>query len=217
MSKYIIFQNKKGESLVYYPCAKNANSSAKLFFIKQLGKENEIFFIEDEIPRYKKDDYKKITIQMRDKTNLINILPNYQKFDKVDSNYKCCIIRNPIDRFLSSYKNRILFHKDTNFKDHTIDMILDKLENKLFENKHFLPQCFSLGNNLEYYSFYADIKNINYFEKKVNDFFSNNINFPKIQTGGSKIKVALSKIQILSIEKIYAEDFELYNSRKIKN
>ena len=40
MSKYIIFENKKGESLVYYPCAKNANSSAKLFFIKQLGKEN---------------------------------------------------------------------------------------------------------------------------------------------------------------------------------
>ena len=62
MSKYIIFQNKKGESLVYYPCAKNANSSAKLFFIKQLKKENEIFFIEDEIPRYKKDDYKKIFV-----------------------------------------------------------------------------------------------------------------------------------------------------------
>ena len=52
---------------------------------------------------------------------------------------------------------------------------------------------------------------------KVNEFFSSNIKFPKIQTGGSKIEVVLSKKQILSIEKIYAEDFELYNSRKIKN
>ena len=40
MSKYAIFYNNAKESLVYYPCAKNANSSAKLFFIKHADKED---------------------------------------------------------------------------------------------------------------------------------------------------------------------------------
>ena len=44
-TKYAIFQNKKDQSLVYYQCAKNANSSAKLFFMKHSNKENKVFFI----------------------------------------------------------------------------------------------------------------------------------------------------------------------------
>ena len=68
---------------------------------------------------------------------------------------KCCITRNPIDRFISSYNNRILFHRDVGFNDHSVDMILDKLQVGLFENKHFLPQSFFLGEDLDYYSFYG--------------------------------------------------------------
>ena len=33
--------------------------------------------------------------------------------------------------------------------------------------------------------------------------------FPKIQTGGSDIKIKLTKSQISKIEKIYAKDFKL--------
>ena len=53
MSKYAIFKNKIGQSLVYYPCAKNANSSAKLFFIKHIGIDHKVFFIDDEVLMYK--------------------------------------------------------------------------------------------------------------------------------------------------------------------
>ena len=74
-------------------------------------------------------------IDFNKKKNLVNFLPCKQPFSKVDVDLKCCIIRNPIDRFISSYKNRILFHKDINFIDHSIDMVLDKLESNLFENK----------------------------------------------------------------------------------
>ena len=48
--------NRK-EFLVYYPCKKNANSSAKLFFMKHVGFEENVYFIEDEVPRHDKDLY----------------------------------------------------------------------------------------------------------------------------------------------------------------
>jgi len=78
----------------------------------------------------------------------------------------------------------------------------------LFENKHFLPQTFFLGNDLSYYSFYADTANIIVFEKKVNDFFNNNIQFPKIQTGGKDYNVNLNPSQIKKVKKIYNSDFD---------
>ena len=40
MSKFALFKNAKKQSLVYYPCAKNANTSAKLFFAKHTNNEN---------------------------------------------------------------------------------------------------------------------------------------------------------------------------------
>ena len=129
-------------------------------------------------------------------------------------NFKCCIIRNPIKRFVSAYKNRILYHKDKAFRNFSIEIILEKLLEKNFENKHFLPQYYFLGNELKYYSFYSDVSKIEFFEQKVNEFFEKKIKFPKIQVGGNNIEISLTKKQILLIEEIYSMDFELYNSRK---
>ena len=51
---YAIFQNKNtGKKLVYYPVAKNANSSAKLFFLKHLKIDKNYYFLSDKIPEYK--------------------------------------------------------------------------------------------------------------------------------------------------------------------
>ena len=209
-SIYGIFINKRtNKKLAYYPCPKNANTSAKLFFLKHLGIENEFVFIGDDIPNYMQKE-----IDFNKKKNLVNFLPCKQPFSKVDVDLKCCIIRNPIDRFISSYKNRILFHKDINFIDHSIDMVLDKLESNLFENKHFLLQSFSLGNNISYYSFYADVKNIKPFEEAINEFFEKKVSFPKLQTGGNEFQINLNSSQINRIRKIYAKDFELINFNK---
>ena len=61
---YAVFSNKKtGKKLVYYPVAKNANTSVKLFFIRHLGIEEKFFYLED-IPRYQhtKEMYEKILV-----------------------------------------------------------------------------------------------------------------------------------------------------------
>ena len=205
-SVYGIFKNKNtNKTIVYYPCPKNANTSAKLFFLRHMNLENNFIFIGDKIPSYKQE-----IRDFGEKNNLINFLPLKQKFEKVDANIKCCIIRDPIDRFLSSYKNRILFHKDKSFDNHSIDMVLEKLEAGLFENKHFLPQNYFLGDNLNYFQIYADVKNINFFQNKINEFFEKNIEFPKLQTGGKNFLIKLNKKQIRRVKNIYQKDYEIF-------
>lgn len=205
-STYGIFTNKKKETLAFYPCPKNANSSTKLFLIKHLGLENKYSFIADKIPRYKQtsDMFLK-----KNKINVVNFLPNKQSFQKINTNQKCCIIRDPVSRFISAYKNRILYHKDLDFSNHSIDLIIEKLENKLFENLHFLPQSFFFGNDLSYFTIIGEINKINIFANKINNFFGKVINFPKIQTGGNKILLKLNNSQIKKIKKIYSKDYNL--------
>ena len=202
------FTNERtNKTLIYYPVAKNANSSAKLFLLEHLGLKNKFYFIEDEIPRYKHT--KKIYDHYKGKMNLIDFLPPYFPFKKVDTDEKCCLVRDPIKRFISCYKNRILFHKDHNFLNHSVDMIIEKLENNMFENRHFLPQNYWLGKDLKYFSIVANTSNINNFVDGINNFFQKKIDFPKIQTSGKKFKISLNLSQIEKLKKIYSDDYDL--------
>jgi len=206
-SKYVFFVNKKNnKKLVYYPCPKNANSSAKLFFARHLGIENKFLFLGDEKPRYLQD--KSIYLK-ENKIPLSNWLPSKQKFFKIDSDFKCCIVRDPVKRFLSAYKNRIIYHKDKNFFNHTVDEVIKKLENDKFENKHFLPQNYFLGNDLNYYDFVGHVDNILAFKNYINNFFGQHLEFPSIQKGGSATLLDLSNIQKNKIKKIYKFDYKL--------
>ena len=204
---YAVFINKKNKKkLVFYPVAKNANTSAKLFFIRHLGLEENFFYIED-IPRYKH------TKAMYDihigKHNLINFFPPYTSFKEMPVDIKCCIVRNPIKRFISTYTNRILFHKDEQFKNFTIDQVLESLESSAFDNKHFLPQSYWLGHELSYYTFYSFTNEIENFEMKINSFFGQEKKFPKLQTGGNTNFLKLNTNQEKKIKKIYSSDFDL--------
>ena len=203
MSKYLILNNKLNQSLVYYPVPKNANTSVKLFIAKHLNVDNHFTFIGDEIPRYlqKKED-------LKSKESIVRFLPSKQKFTKVDVDFKCCIVRDPIKRFLSAFKNRILYHKDKQFYNHSIDQIINKLIEQKFENPHFLPQVFFLGYNINYFNFYCDVDKIEKFANYINNFFDQKISFPKIQTGSTKEEIHLNKNQINKLNEIYKEDYK---------
>ena len=205
MSVYGVFINKKTKKrLVYYPVPKNANSSVKLFFARHIGLDHHYLFLGDSKPLYKikKTDF-------GDKKNLVDFLPVKQKFTEINADIKCCVVRDPVDRFLSAYKNRILYHKDKSFGKFSVDQILEQMLQNNFTNKHFLPQTYFLGNSLDYYNFAIDVKNILYFAEKINNFFGKKISFPRIQTGGNKYDVQLTSDQIKKIRKIYKSDYSL--------
>ena len=154
---------------------------------------------------------------LNNKNDLIGFLPPFTKFKKMNVDIKCCIVRDPIKRFISTYKNRILFHKDKNFFNHSIDLIIEKLENNLIENKHFLPQTYWLGNNLSYFTFIGKTNDLSDFINNINKFFGQNIRFPWIQTGGKKINVHLNSDQQNKIKKIYEEDYFLLKDVNFQN
>ena len=206
---YAIFQNRNtGRKLVYYPVAKNANSSAKLFFLKHLKIDKNYYFISDKIPEYKINEDPKYK-NLDKKYNLVNFLPSYTPFQKIDVDEKCCIIRNPIKRFISAYKNRILFHKDFGFQNLSIDEIIEKMENKSFDNKHFLPQSYWLGSDIRYFTIVSNISNMEAFINGVNNFFQNKVEFPRIQIGGTNKNIALTSSQKNKLKKIYSSDYDL--------
>ena len=206
---YAIFQNRNtGRKLVYYPVAKNANSSAKLFFLKHLKIDKNYYFLSDKVPEYKiNQDFKYRNLDK--KYNLVNFLPSYTPFEKIEVDEKCCIIRNPIKRFISAYKNRVLFHKDLGFQNLSINEIIEKLENNSFDNRHFLPQSYWLGSDLRYFTIVSNISNMATFINGVNNFFQNKVEFPRIQTGGADENITLTDSQIIKLKKIYSSDYDL--------
>ena len=206
---YAIFQNRNtGRKLVYYPVAKNANSSAKLFFLKHLKIDKNYYFLSDKVPEYKVNEDSKYK-NLDKKYNLVNFLPSYTPFEKIDVDEKCCIIRNPIKRFISAYKNRVLFHKDFGFRNLNINEIIEKLENNSFDNRHFLPQSYWLGSDLRYFTIVSNISNMETFINGVNNFFQNKVEFPRIQTGGADENITLTDSQIIKLKKIYSSDYDL--------
>ena len=97
------------------------------------------------------------------KYNLIGFLPPYTSFKKMSVDIKCCIVRDPIKRFISTYSNRILFHKDKEFYNFSIDEVLESIENSKFDNRHFLPQTYWPGHDIAYYTFLYVYKSIRSF------------------------------------------------------
>tara|TARA_B100000700_G_C14753291_1_gene718604 strand:- start:203 stop:856 length:654 start_codon:yes stop_codon:yes gene_type:complete len=206
---YAIFQNRNtGRKLVYYPVAKNANSSAKLFFLKHLKIDKNYYFLSDKVPEYKVNEDSKYK-NLDKKYNLVNFLPSYTPFQKMDVDEKCCIVRDPLKRFISAYKNRVLFHRDFEFRNLNINEIIEKIENNSFDNRHFLPQTYWLGNNLKYFTIVSNISNIEIFINGVNNFFQNKVEFPRIQTGGADENITLTESQIIKLKKIYSSDYDL--------
>ena len=206
---YAIFQNRNtGKKLVYYPVAKNANSSAKLFFLKHLKIDKNYYFLSDKVPEYKINQDSKYKY-LDKKYNLVNFLPSYTPFQKMDVDEKCCIVRDPLKRFISAYKNRVLFHKDIGFQNLNINEIIERMENNSFDNRHFLPQTYWLGNNLKYFTIVSNISNIEIFINGVNNFFQNKVEFPRIQTGSTVENIELNNNQITKLKKIYSSDYDL--------
>ena len=205
---YPVFRSQKSdEKLAFYPVKKNANTSSKLFFASHLGIEDKFFFIEDQMPRFKQT--KKIHDSFKNKSNLINLYEGKYEFQIISIDYKSCIVREPLERFVSAYKNRVLFHKDKDFNNHSVSEVIAKLENGNIENKHFLPQSFFLGNDLGYFDIVGSLSNIKSFEDKINDFFGQKKIFPKLQTGGKEQQLSLSPENKKRIIKIYSDDYHL--------
>ena len=201
----IITKYSTNDKLVIYPVPKNANTSIKMFLAQHLNLHKKYEYRED-IPRYKRKMEKDYSIP-----SICSFLPNYIKFQKVDANIRICIVREPVKRFISTYQNRILFHRDPKFYGLSVDQVIENLKKNNFENRHFLPQSYFLGDKLNYFTNIYKINEINLFTRDLNEFFGKELQFPHLQTGKTK-HIKLTSNQIEQIKEIYIEDYELFKN-----
>ncbi len=207
MSIYAFFSNNLNQKLVYYPIPKNANTSAKYFFIKHCGLEDQF-----NTPIDLNDQNK--NQEINNKKSIASFIPSKQKFEIVKADFKACILRDPFKRFISAYTNRVLYRKDPGFFEHSVDMVLEKLENKKFENKHFLPQSFFIGKDLDYFDICCCTNTLDIFEKAINSFFKREIKFPRVKSNSSHLSLELSKHQLKKLSCIYEDDISLFEKNK---
>lgn len=152
--------------------------------------------------------------------SLFKVFPNTSQDFKsgnvtiANSEFRFCVVRNPVDRFLSGYVNRVLFHKNLCGYEMPIGEFIENFDviKKINANieTHFRPQV----------KFYG--KNPNIFHKiyKMNEFglikkeleIANNIVLPNIhlQQNGEIKKPILTENQINWIKDKYSEDYEVY-------
>jgi len=214
ISAYRIFQRADGKRLVFYPVPKNANSSFKRLLAEYMGIHDRFEFFDDDAPMVDKRLYAK---KDSDKDWLWNFLPPKPKFaflDPAQISYRIAVARDPVERFFSAYKNRILWHKDEAFGGLTSNQVVDELEQGNFENKHFLPQSYFLGASPAYFTHLSLMPDLSNVLDGVAEFFGQRIEMPRLQTRHGEADNSIDKDDRLieRIRAVYSSDYEFIKS-----
>ena len=125
---------------------------------------------------------------------------------------KLAIVRDPIDRFLSVYINRILWHQDNDFQNLSIKGVISNLKKKNFKNLYFLATNF-LGNNPNYFTKISIMPSIKGITDEICNFFEK-ISLKQIQTNHGSNPVLREELEdyIDDLKIIYKEDYEFIKS-----
>lgn len=151
--------------------------------------------------------------------NIVGPKKFFQRRD--DVSLRWCIKRDPLVRFVSAYRDKILNEKIATW---TVEETIELLENgqmrKLAEGDtslnqlaaHFLPQYVWLGTDRAYYSRVFDITEMaevkgfcekTVFNRPLPDLHARNQSKSKTQS------VTLLDEQIMRIKKVFAQDYEI--------
>lgn len=126
-----------------------------------------------------------------------------------------CVVRDPVDRFVSGFTNRILFHRKPNVSitiEEFIANIDTLLKDELFKDAkmHFTTQTHYIGKNPNLFTHIFNIKELT----KVKELFENylNITLPDLhlQKNGRLQKPQLTEQQIQWIKNRYRIDYQIY-------
>lgn len=155
---------------------------------------------------------------------------DYSLFKEVDGE-KICIKRDPVERFISCYTDKIIREKNitdavkdgefnSDYLDYFLDNFYDVLNNheKIHYSQretgvkylwyHFIPQTEHYGNDINYYNYVFDVSEIS---TSLKEYLENkwSIELPQIHCRNQKEnKINLTQTQIEKVKEIYKEDYQ---------
>lgn len=140
------------------------------------------------------------------------------KFDKSNSHnqeVRFCVVRDPVDRFLSGFTNRILYHNDIKLEitiEEFIAYFDDFMNNSRFTNvsAHFKSQVESIGKNPNLYTHIFKLSEMNKIKKLLESYCNFHLPNLHLQQSGGIQKPKLTQEQIDWVKKTYEIDYQIY-------
>lgn len=149
---------------------------------------------------------------------------------RVVSFRRVTLVRDPVERFLSAYSNRVVHHKELS-KEKTgpnflnkglehnpgIDLFIEKFRDyydasgSIFH--HMRPMVDFIGGDASYFSKVYNIRNITEFVSDINEHTGVDLTIGRHQTGGPKLKKEdLSGPQLKKIQYFYQHDYKAFGN-----
>lgn len=145
------------------------------------------------------------------------MLPSlYEDPPPINQKIRFCIVRDPIDRFISAYTNRILFHKEPDVAylglDYFIDNMNTLMEQPEYKNAkiHFYSQAYDIGCLPEIYTHIFNFKQMHMVKHMLEEYTNTKLPDIHLQQSIGVDKPVLTESQINKIKNIYQIDYDLY-------
>ena len=213
-------KNSSDELLVFYDVPKNASTTMKKLFIDHLNLSDQFDFYGEQFidPETgervnnleKSAEYKKQKGTPKNKD--FHDFAQNKPFSSISFEVKCkkvCIVRKPMERFISCYNHLVVINKE--FKA-TPDEILDSVINGTMRNNHFFPQTHFLGTDPNYYDKIYNTKQLDILEKDLNVFFGKKQKVQQYQTSGSSVVFDRDLDEAFrdKVHKAYKSDYDTF-------
>ena len=127
---------------------------------------------------------------------------------------KFCIVRDPVERFLSAYTNRVLVHKRNPFIE--IDDIIRNFDEKIKTEEyhdleyHTRPLDYWLGKDVGLYDRIFNLREMDSVKKLIENVYGVTLPEFHLQKNGNIPKPSLTTGQINWIKERYKSDYEIY-------
>lgn len=128
----------------------------------------------------------------------------------VDNPIRLVIKRDPVKRFVSGYRNRVLHHKRTKTQP-SFDKFVEDFD--YYYNSepdiqtHFRPQVYFFGLSKENYTHVFDTSEMSLVKELFEDTYSRSFPNLRLQQGGNHVSINVSTEQEKKIRRLYEQDY----------
>lgn len=150
--------------------------------------------------------------------------------ENLDGYFKVALVRDPVERFLSAYSNRVGHYRELSAErigeaataqglrpDPDLHEFIEHLDAYRAVSPSILhhtdPMWVFLGEDPAFYDRIFNLRYIDAFAKTISEMTGTEFTIPRLQTQGEKISVdTLSPAEKRKIEDFYARDYDMFRT-----
>ena len=166
--------------------------------------------------------------QVKGKSRNVHHLYPTRQFSKDDPSgaaIRICFVRDPVERLLSAYSNRVLRRhasEDAQFQVLKVHGLYDETSLEVFlahlqtyrqcvptVRHHTEPQVTYLGDSAAYYTHVFNVGEVRAFEELISDLAGSDIRLPHEQRSSSR-NISTTWFQRRTIKRFYKQDYQVF-------